>query len=491
MYRPFRQHLSSITRPAGLLMIGVVALLAARPPHRAAPADPRTDRMLAYLDATARLGRLNGAVLVAEEGKILVDTAYGFANRELDVRNTPATRFRVASVTKQFTAMAVMMLAEDGKLRVDDPITRWLDSLPPTWSRITVGELMHHTSGISDYEEWFDGYGTQAYSDYMAQADAPARIVRDARNKPLDFEPGTKFHYSNSAYVMLGDIIARASGMSYDDFVRTRILEPLEMSRSLMDRSDEIITDRAQGYRLRDDAYPIAFFNGVTWADRLHAHYQLMVPPQGEAGLVTTTHDLYRWDQALYTERLVHRATLDSIFTPGLGDYGDGWFIRHGPDGVTHEHSGGLPGFSCLIMRIPEHHRTIILLQNIQRLGSVVRDLAAIMRGDSVAIPVARHLVPGDSARSAAWSGTYRMTDGDSVIVAMNGDDLTARWEGHFWVPLYPEADGDYYAAVVDGTARFRAADGGTTLTIENNRGGVTVSGLRHNRGTGSREEEP
>ena len=127
--------------------------------------DPRSARLLEYLSAAAALGHVQGSVLVAEGGKVLVDTAFGFANMELGVRNTPETRFRVASVTKQFTAMAVVMLAEDGKLRLSDPISKYLDSIPPEWSGITIHHLLRHTSGISDYEGWFDGYTTQAYSD--------------------------------------------------------------------------------------------------------------------------------------------------------------------------------------------------------------------------------------------------------------------------------------------------------------------------------------
>lgn len=481
----FNTTASELRRPHRALVLvalAIVAILVAAAKPDSSD-DPRIALMLHYLDAAARLGHLNGAVLVAEQGHILIDTAYGYANREQHTLNTPDTRFRVASVTKQFTGMAVRMLASDGKLNVSDPISRWLDSLPATWDAITVDQLLHHTSGISDYEGWFDGYTTQSYSDYMSQFDAPGRIVRDAKKLPLDFEPGTRFHYDNTGYVLLGYVIEHASGMPYQDFVRTRILEPLGMSHSQMDRSDWLIADRAQGYRLRNGAWPVAWYNGLTWDDRLNAHYQLMAPPQGEAGLVTTTHDLYRWDQALYTEKLVSRAVLDSIFTPGMGDYGDGWFIRHGPDGTTHEHSGGLPGFTCYIMRIPEHHRTIIVLQNIQRLGSTVRNLAAIMRGDSVAVPTGRNLVPGDSATSAAWQGSYHTSDGDSIIVTMRGSTLVATWQGHFRTALYPEASGDYFAPRADGaTAIFGSGNDGIELVLTDTNGSTIVSGRRQPR---------
>ncbi|HEU4799000.1 MAG TPA: serine hydrolase domain-containing protein [Gemmatimonadales bacterium] len=345
--------------------------------------DPRIDQLRQYLTSAANLGQLNASVLVAEQGTVLIDTAFGFANMELEVRNTPETRFRVASVTKQFTAMAVMMLAADGKLDIGDPISKYLDSLPPAWSGITIHHLLRHTSGISDYEEWFGGYSTQEYSDYMSQAHAPARILRDAKARPLDHEPGTKFRYSNSAYIALGFIIERASGMPYEDFLRTRIHEPLGMTLSEQDRSGNLIPNRAQGYQLRPEVDSAAYADGLTRDEYRNAVYQLMEPPQADAGLITTARDLYKWDQALYTEQLISRALMDSIFTPGLGDYGYGWFIRTGPDGVTYDHSGGLPGYSCYIRRIPGTRRTIIVLGNLGRLGrGRIGDIAAILRGE-------------------------------------------------------------------------------------------------------------
>jgi len=444
--------------------------------------DPRPARLREYLAAAAGLGQLNASVLIAERGTVLVDTGYGFADIEQSVRNTPDTRFRVASVTKQFTAMAIAMLAEEGKLALGDPISKYLDSLPPAWAGITIHHLLRHTSGISDYEEWFDGYNTQAYSDYMSQAHAPERILRDAKARPLDHEPGTKFRYSNSAYIALGFIIERASGMPYAEFLRTRIHEPLGMALSGQDRSEEITPNRAQGYRLRPSSGARAYFNGLQRSDFLNAYYQLMEPPQADAGLITTARDLYRWDQALYTEVLVKRAMLDSIFTPGLGDYGYGWFVRSGPDGVVHGHSGGLPGFTCYIMRIPESRRTIIVLGNFDRLGRTVGDVAAILRGDSVPLPRARHIIAADTAAQARLAGTYRTAGRDSVLVLVEDGFFVAQQPGKFRAQLLPESAQDYFAAQLRGTARFRENGRRTTLVIEDGLGREVVRAERARR---------
>jgi CubicO group peptidase (beta-lactamase class C family) len=442
--------------------------------------DRRVLRLKTYLRAAASLGQLNGSVLVAENGKILVDSGYGFANMELGVRNSPLTRFRVASVTKQFASMAAVLLAHDGKLALGDPITKYIDSLPAEWNGITVHDLMRHTSGISDYEEWFEGYDTQAYSDYMAQQHAPSRIVHDAKKKPLDFPHGTRFHYSNSAYIVLGYVIEKASGMALDAFLQQRIMGPLGMTLSAQDRSEDLIANRAQGYRLRPGAMPRAWYRGLGKQDYLNAYYQLMEPPQADAGLITTTRDLYKWDQALYTEKLLPKVLLDSIFTPGLGNYGYGWFINKGPDGVTNEHSGGLPGFSCYIMRIPEHHRTIIILGNVERMGRAVRDVAAIMRGDSVLVPRPHLLLENDSTVNAGLVGTYRMESGDSVEVRVTQGVLVGQWRGKWQVAMWPESQQSFYVPGLNAMATFRDhTNQGKTIAIDELTGKPLVRAVR------------
>ena len=462
--------------------LALVLLLSAAVPGRSPAQDQRPARLREYLAAAAGLGQLNASVLIAERGTVLVDSGYGFADIEQGVRITPDTRLRVASVTKQFTAMAIAMLAEEGKLAIGDPISKYLDSLPAAWSGITIHHLLRHTSGISDYEEWFDGYNTQAYSDYMSQAHAPERILRDAKARPLDHEPGTKFRYSNSAYIALGFIIERASGMPYAEFLRTRIHEPLGMTLSGQDRSEEVTPNRAQGYRLRPSAGARAYYNGLQRSDYLNAFYQLMEPPQADAGLITTARDLYRWDQALYGEALVKRAMLDSIFTPGLGNYGYGWFIQSGPDGVVYAHSGGLPGFTCYIMRIPDTRRTIIVLGNFDRLGRTVQDVAAILRGDSVPLPRARHIIAADTAAQARLAGTYRTAGRDSVLVLLDDGAFVAHQPGEFRAQLLPESARDYFVAQLRGTARFRENGRRTTLIIVDGLGREIVRAERARR---------
>jgi CubicO group peptidase (beta-lactamase class C family) len=449
-------------------LLALLRLAGAGPLEAQDVTDARVARLREYLAAAASLGHLNGSVLIAERGKILIDTAYGFANIELGVRNTPETRFRVASITKQFTAMAVMMLAQEGKLAIADPIAKWVDSLPPAWSGITIHQLLRHTSGISDYEEWFQGYMTQEYSNYMAQEHAPARILRDAKARPLDHEPGTTFRYSNSAYILLGYLIERASGMSYDEFLRTRIHAPLGMTLSGQDRSEIITANRAQGYRMRPGAYPERVFAGLGPDDYRNAVYQLMEPPQGDAGLLTTARDLYKWDQALYTEQLLPKRMLDSIFTPGLEKYGYGWFVSTGRNGLMYEHSGGLPGFSSDIMRLPDTQRTIIILNNVEWAVGVAGAAARILRGEPVPLPHARRVIARDSLHEARLVGSYRNANGDSVLVRHENGRLSMEWAKHFRSALLPESGTDFIVEAIAGTARFsERGDRGVLLLLD------------------------
>lgn len=362
--------------PATLLLTFAAACAAA--PE--SPSDsPRGDPRAAAVDAHLAGLPWNGVALVAVDGDVLLHRGYGMADFESDAPCTPATRFRVASVSKMFAAMAARILVERGKLDVERPITDYLEDAPEPWSRITTSHLIHHTSGLSDYEGWFDGYDTQAYSDFMSADDAGQRIVARARPLPLDFEPGTQYSYSNTAYVVLGLVVEAAAGEDFDAFCQREIFDRLGMASTLQDVDELIVPDRARGYAIPERWRDMPFS-----PERLErANYQRMEPPMADSGLLTTAEDLFRWEQSLEGETLVSRAGLDEIFRPDPhGDYGYGWFVREMPFGVAHSHTGGLPGFSCILYRVPERDWTIIMLSNIEHGGTrpvseIVRILAA------------------------------------------------------------------------------------------------------------------
>src|ERR1700704_1575372 len=183
-----------------------------------------------------------GTVLLAQDGKILLDKGYGFANLEWEIPNTPTTKFRLGSVTKQFTAASILLLEERGKLKVEDPVKKYMPDAPAAWDKITIFHVLTHTSGIPSLTSFPD------FESHEAQAMTPDKLVEWFRDKPLEFEPGTKWNYSNSGYILLGYLIEKISGQSYSEFIQQNIFGPLGMKDSGYDSNAAIIPHRASGY---------------------------------------------------------------------------------------------------------------------------------------------------------------------------------------------------------------------------------------------------
>jgi CubicO group peptidase (beta-lactamase class C family) len=330
------------------------------------PAHGLSDRSQDQEDAPRQMNEFvssrdfSGVVLVARNGHVLFQKAYGMANREHEVPNKLGTKFRVASVTKQFTAMAVMILAERGKLDLNDPICKYVESCPKTWAGITVRHLLNHTSGIPD----FAGFPDNDHYDRLPMT--PLETMDRFRDKPLEFLPGERFRYDNSGYLLLGYIIERASGERYEDFLRKNIYEPLGMSDSGYDHPWIILKNRASGYERKDGQV-------------VNAMFMEMDTPFGCGSMYSTVGDLLRWDQALYSEKLVSRKSLEQIFTPYEGPYPAdrpwerGWNARHrygygwsiakwfGRDLVWH--GGTIQGFCSAILRYPQDHTLVVVLE--------------------------------------------------------------------------------------------------------------------------------
>ncbi len=235
------------------------------------------------VQAYVKKGEFSGAVLVAKDGAPLVSKGYGLANRELDVPNTPRTKFRLGSITKMFTAMAILHLEEQGKLAVTDPVCKHVPDCPPAWAKITIHHLLTHTSGIPNFTSLPD------YPKTMAAPSAVNQTVARFRDRPLDFDPGEKFRYSNSGYVLLGQVIEKVAIESYGAVLKRTIFEPLGMKDTGYDSGAEIIPRRASGYSRQAERFR-------------NAMYIDMSIPHAAGGLYSTVEDLLIWDQALDTE---------------------------------------------------------------------------------------------------------------------------------------------------------------------------------------------
>ena len=242
-----------------------------------------------------------GTILVAQKGNVLISKGYGLADRENDVSNTSQTKYAIGSMGKAFTAMAIMMLQERGQLTVQDPICKYISDCPADWKPITLHHLLTHTSGIQNYTE----------SDLPIQKNITTcqkftleEAIAILNALPQDFAPGTQYHYSNSGYYLLGAVIDKVSGESYETFIQQNILQPLGMSETGYDRRSTIVKNRASGYDF--DQIQGQYVNAPGWdvSQRYAA-----------GGWYSTVGDLYKWDQALYNDQLVSKETLDTIFT--------------------------------------------------------------------------------------------------------------------------------------------------------------------------------
>lgn len=348
--------------PLRLVPVAAVVLLSLPAVAGAANRQQELDRLVTKYH---QLRQFNGAVLVADEKGVLLKKGYGSANFEWNVPNTPDTKFRLASISKQFTATVILQLVAEGKLKLDDTLSSALpDYRKDTGSRVTLTHLLNHTSGIPSYTSAPDFFAKVSRNPY-----AVADFVKQFASGDLEFEPGSKFVYNNSGYYLLGAIIERVTGKTYAQAVQERIFTPLGMKDSGYDVSATVLPKRASGYEVTPDGY-------------VNAAYLDMSLPYAAGSLYSTVEDMYRWDRALYGDKVLPEALKQKMFTPGLEHYGFGWTVDalKLDDGKTElatiGHSGGIKGFSTRIFRVAAGREVVILLDNTSR-GDKVQELAA------------------------------------------------------------------------------------------------------------------
>lgn len=300
----------------------------------------------------AEFGQFNGAVLVADHGQVIYKKGFGYANFEWKIPNDVDTKFRLASVTKQFTAATILRLVEEGKIKLDGKLTDYLpDYRKDTGDRITIHQLLNHTSGIPNYTDQPGFFQNDSRDPYT-----PAEFVKKFASGDLQFEPGSKFSYNNSAYFILGAIIEKVTGKKYAEAVKEYVFVPAGMNNSGYDLARPIIPKRATGYQRAGKAY-------------VNAPYLDMSLPYAAGSLYSTVEDLYLWDQALYGDKILSAKSKEAMFKPGLDNYGYGVGIdqRELSDKTkvaTIGHNGGINGFSTNITRFVTDRHLVVLLDN-------------------------------------------------------------------------------------------------------------------------------
>jgi CubicO group peptidase (beta-lactamase class C family) len=372
------------------------------------------------LDAIARSyypeNEPGAAVLVTKNGEALLRKGYGLADLEQGIRIEPDMVFRIGSVTKQFTAAATLLLEQEGKLSVSDDLRRFLPDFPRGGRVIRIEHLLTHTSGIRSYTDM------PAFGKDMRKDRSVEEIIDLFRDEPLAFEPGEKYAYNNSGYILLGAIIEKASGKSYEAFLREKIFEPLGMSQTYYGSASRIIPRRAQGY----DGAAGEFEN---------AEYLSMTLPYAAGSLLSTVDDLAKWDRALYGTALLDKASLDKWWKPfslSSGEsthYGYGWSISSYEGRAVIGHGGGINGFTCHLLRIPEEGVLVVVLTNRNDESNpslVARKLAAAAIGK----PVKESTIAAALDALARHDGLYRTPAGVRYLVTEKDGALLLRRYG-------------------------------------------------------------
>src|SRR5262245_38444154 len=285
--------------------------------------DTRMDQIV---QASVANKQFMGSVLVARGNDLLFNKGYGSANLEWQIPNTPSTKFRLGSVTKQFTAASILLLEERGKLKVEDPVKKYLPEAPAAWDKMTIYHVLTHTAGIPNFTSFPDYRSSEPF------ATTTAKLVERFRDKPLEFQPGERMNYSNSGYVLLGYLIERISGQSYEKFVQENIFTPLAMKDSGYDSNSAVIARRAAGY----EPGP----SGPVNAGFIH-----MSIPHAAGALYSTTEDLLRWEQGLFGGKVLSSASLKKMTTPFKNDYAFGLTVMRVNGRNWISHNGGIEGF--------------------------------------------------------------------------------------------------------------------------------------------------
>lgn len=397
-----------------------------------------TPRMQQIIQSYVANKTFMGTVLVSKDGKLLVNQGYGFADLEWNVPNVPEAKFRLGSLTKQFTAASILLLEERGKLNVEDPVSKYVPDSPAAWKNITIFNLLTHTSGIPNFTS-FPDYGPTEWKDTT-----PTELVARFRDKPLDFEPGTKFSYSNSGYIVLGYILEKVSGQTYAEFLQKNIFTPLGMTDTGIDNNAVILPKRAQGYSPSG--------NGMQ-----HAGYTSMTIPFSAGALYSTTGDLLKWEQGLFGGKVLKPVSLAKMTTPFKDGYGFGLFITAQNGHKMINHGGGIEGFNTSLAYYPDDKLVVIVLGNLN--GSapdqIAADLGKVALGEQVTLPSERKEVHVPVKILNDYVGTYQLAPDFSITMTVENGQLMMQATHQPKFPLFAESDTKFFLKVVDAEVEF------------------------------------
>lgn len=444
-------------------LLAATALILTFLPAHAQQATPDTARMDQIVSSYYDHKQFMGSVLVMRGDEVLFDKSYGYSNLEWDTPFTPDAKFRLGSLTKQFTAASIMLLQEQGKLKTSDLISLYLPNTPTAWNKITIRNLLTHTSGIPNFTDVPD-YPTRV----ALLPTTPEKEYLSFRDKPLDFQPDEKFSYSNSNYILLGMIVEKASGMKYADFIQKNLFGPLHMDNTGVDSNARILHHRVYGYTRGP--------NGLVNSD-----YADMTVPFAAGALYSTTHDLVTWNNALYGGKLLKPESLTEMTTPYKRNYAYGLEVKT-VDGYKHiAHGGGIEGFNTFLSYDSQDKLSVVALSNLNGAapGVIATDLADVVHGKKVVLASERKSIQVSPAMLAQYVGTYALSPAFSVTIALAGDHLTAQPGKQPAFALAAESDTEFFSIEPDLQIEFFKNANGAVDHLVLHQGGEAIPGKK------------
>ncbi len=405
-----------------------IALLLGLPSLPAKGQDNYSFRIIKYFEAQGKVNEFSGAVLITKKGNVLVKKAFGLANREWNVRNTPQTKFRIGSVTKQFTAAAILQLHQAGKLSIEDRLSKYFTDFPKGDS-VTLHMLMNHTSGIKSYTN-IPKVGKLGTLPYEKDS-----VITLFKNEPYEFTPGTNYNYNNSGYFLLGRIIEKVSGETYDRYILNNVIKKAGPENTIVNRLDTILINRAAGYSRTQTGWQ-------------NTEYYSMAFPYSAGAIISTVEDLYIWNKALFSGKIVSPEMFTKMTTPGLRKYGYGLIIDSALNQRIIGHSGTIPGFTAynFIFPVDDIH-VIILSNNNSNLEAISFALNAILFGKEVIDPYQHREIQIDSKYLEKFVGKYQTDIGQFELHIKDGK-------------LYRKTGGGDMALKAESIHKFFFADG-------------------------------
>ncbi len=380
----------------------------------------------AMIQEKYKAGEPGAAALVAKGSDILYRKAFGMADLENNVAMTPDHVFEIGSITKQFTAVSILMLLEEGKLALTDPVTKFIPTYPMHGHTITIHHLLTHTSGIKSYTSM------ESWTKLWREDKTPMEMIDLFKGEPMDFAPGEKWMYNNSAYFMLGYVIEKASGIPYPEFLAKKIFMPLGMKNSYFGDMSRLISHRARGYQRNGDVFK-------------NAEYLSLTQPYSAGSIMSTVDDLLTWNRAVQAGKLVKKETLQKAFTDyKLNNgkpthYGYGWALSEIDGSPTLEHSGGIFGYTTNGIYLPKEDVYVILLTNRDDMGpgEVSLKMAALSIGKPVTKAVAK--IKLDEAYAKSLTGVYDFDEGVSRIISYDSGQLYSQRAGGQKFKILPQ----------------------------------------------------